>query len=365
MPHSSAWGGGVDATTVGGASQDSGISRLTRFRRQVRAALLASPVRIPVAMLTFALCYGTAGFMVLEGFSFLNALYMTVTTLTTVGFGEIEPLGPGGRVFTMTVIAVGFVSVFTLLAVLTSLVVSGQLGRSLARRGMNQRIEALQDHYIVCAFGRVGRAAVEELTKQGVDVVVVEVDSSLEPDLVESGVPYVLDDPTREEVLERAGISRAKALLCAVDSDAANVYIALLARARNPDIFITARASSPESVDALRRAGTNRVVSPYRLSGARMAGLALRPALLEFVDMVSVAPDLRIEELIIGEQSKMAGKTVREVAGPYEGVMILAVRSPDGQLLVPPRADTDLEAGDLLILLGPVAALTRLAEQAS
>jgi voltage-gated potassium channel len=177
-------------------------------------------------------------------------------------------------------------------------------------------------------------------------------------------VPYILDDPTREEVLEQAGISRARALLCAVDSDATNVYIALLARARNPDLFIIARASSPESVEALQRAGSDRVVSPYRLSGARMASLALRPALLEFVDMVSVDPDLRIEELVVGEDSSIAGRSVREVAGPYQGVMILAVRNPKGELLVPPRAETGLSAGDLLILLGPVEALTRLAEEA-
>jgi voltage-gated potassium channel len=321
-------------------------------------------VRIPVVMLAFALLYGTVGFIVLEGFSLVNAVYMTVTTLTTVGFGEIEPLSPAGRIFTITLIGVGFVAVFSLLAVLTGMLASGELGRSLSRRGMKHRIDVLRDHYIICAYGRVGRAAVEELTSQGADVVVVEIKAELEPELHRSGVPFILDDPSREKVLERAGLSRARALLCAVDSDAANVYITLLARARNPDLFIIARASSPESVEALRRAGVNRVVSPYRLSGARMASLALRPALLEFVDMVSVAPDLRIEELLVGDHSAIAGKTVRDVAAPYPGVMILAVRSPDGELLVPPRAETGLSAGDLLILLGPVDALSRLAEQA-
>jgi voltage-gated potassium channel len=289
---------------------------------------------------------------------------MTVTTLTTVGFGEIQPLDPAGRVFTLSLIAVGFTAAFTLLAVLTSLIVSGQVGRSLTRRGMRQRIDALRDHYVVCAFGRVGQAAVEELMAQGADVVVVEVDPAREPDMVEAGVLHILDDPTREDVLERAGIERAKGLLCAVDSDAANVYITLLARARNPDLFIIGRASSPESVEALQRAGADRVVSPYRLSGTRMAAMAFRPAMLEFVDMVSVAPDLRIEEIVVGERSSMAGTTVRETAGPYDGVMILAVRSPDGSLLVPPRADTTLSAGDLLILVGPMAALGQLAERA-
>jgi voltage-gated potassium channel len=333
-------------------------------RQTVRQYLLGSPVRLPVLLLVFSIVYGTAGYMVIEGFSLLDGVYMTVTTLTTVGFGEIEPLGPGGRLFTLSLVAIGFTAAFTLLAVLTSLVVSGQLGRSLTRRGMRQRIDALRDHYVVCAFGRVGRAAVEELLDEGAEVVVVEVDPAREPDLLEAGVLYILDDPTREDVLEQAGIKRAKGLLCAVDSDASNVYITLLARARNPDLFIIGRASRPESVDALRRAGTDRVVSPYLLSGTRMAALALRPAMLEFVDMVTVAPDLRIEELVVGEHSSLAGATVREAAAGYDGVMILAVRSPDGGLLVPPRADTKLAVGDLLIIVGPMDALGQLAEQA-
>jgi voltage-gated potassium channel len=326
--------------------------------------MLASPTRLPVFALAFSLVYGTVGYVVIEDFGVIDAIYMTVTTLTTVGFWEIHPLDPAGRVFTLSLIVVGFTAAFTLLAVLTSLVVSGQLGRSFTRRTMRQRIEALSDHYIVCAFGRVGQAAVEELVAQGAGVVVVELDPSREPAMEEAGIPYLLDDPQKEDVLEQAGIERARGLLCAVDSDAANVYITLLARARNPDLFIIGRASSPESVEALRRAGSDRVVSPYRLSGTRMAALAFQPAMLEFVDMVSVAPDLRIEELVLGEQSPLAGATVREAASPYDGVMIMAVRSPDGALLVPPRADTVLNPGDLLIVVGPVDALNDLARRA-
>ena len=337
---------------------------MPRSRHTLRNYLLGSPVRLPVMALGFSLVYGTVGYVVIEGFGLVDAVYMTVTTLTTVGFGEIEPLDSAGRLFTLSLIAIGFTAAFTLLAVLTSLVVSGQLGRSLTRRGMRQRIDALRDHYVVCAFGRVGRSAVEELVAQGADVVVVELDPALEPDMIEAGVLYIRDDPTHEDVLEQAGIERARGLLCAVDSDASNVYITLLARARNPDLFIIGRASSPESVEALTRAGANRVVSPYRLSGTRMAALAFRPAMLEFVDMVTVAPDLRIEELVVGERSTLAGATVRETASPYDAVMILAVRSPDGALLVPPRADTELAAGDLLIVVGPMAALGQLAERA-
>lgn len=334
----------------------------TRYARRER--LLASPARLPVVALGFSLVYGTVGYVVIEGFGVLNAVYMTVTTLTTVGFGEIEPLDPAGRVFTLSLIVIGFTAAFTLLAVLTSLVVSGQLGRSLTRRTMRQRIDGLRDHYIVCAFGRVGQAAVEELVAQGAGVVVVESDPAREAAMEEAGVPYLVDDPQKEDVLEQAGIERARGLLCAVDSDAVNVYITLLARARNPDLFIIGRASSPESVEALRRAGSDRVVSPYRLSGTRMAALAFQPAMLEFVDMVSVAPDLRIEELVLGDHSPLAGATVRDAASPYDGVMIMAVRSPDGALLVPPRADTMLEAGDMLIVVGPMDALNDLAGRA-
>ncbi|MGI9023957.1 MAG: potassium channel family protein [Acidimicrobiales bacterium] len=330
----------------------------------MRGRLLASPARLPVALLAFAIVYGTAGYMVLEGYGFVDAVYMTVTVLTTVGFGEIEPLGTAGRLFTVSLIVVGMAAVFTLLAVLTSLVASGQLGRSLTRRTMRRRTDSLRDHYVVCAFGRVGRSAVEDLLAEGAEVVVVEADTSSEPDLIEAGVPYLLEDPTSEDVLQRAGIDRARALVCAVDSDSVNVYITLLARALNPDLFIIGRASSSESVDALRRAGSDRVVSPYRLSGTRMAALALRPAMLEFVDMVSVSPDLRIEELVVGERSPLARATVRDACAPYDGVMILAVRSPDGTLAVPPRADTTLAAGDLLIVVGPLAALGQLAEKA-
>ena len=340
-----------------------GRARQPAWRRRLRS--IVSPVRLPVALLAFALLYGTTGYVVLEGFSLLNAVYMTVTTLTTVGFGEIEPLSRAGRAFTLSLIAIGFVAVFVLVAVLTSMLASGQLGQSLARRGMRRQIDNLRDHFVICAYGRVGRAAADELTEQGADVVVIEIDPAQEPDMLEAGVPYLLDDPADESVLHAAGIRRAKALLCAVDSDEINVYITLTARAMNPDLFIIARAARPESIDILCRAGANRVVSPYTISGSRMAALALRPAVLEFVDMVSVAPDLRIEELVVGDESGLATRSVRDVCAPHDGVMILAVRQPSGETLVPPRADTVLSSGDVLIVVGPVKALGQLAGDAT
>ncbi len=327
-------------------------------------SLLASRLRIPLALLAFATVYGTAGFIVLENFGFLDSLYMTVTTLTTVGFGEIQPLSPAGRAFTISLIIVGVLAVFGLIAEVTSLMAEGQLARFLDRRRMQNRIADLSGHYIICAYGRVGRAAARELADQGEPVVVVEVLADLEAALADSGLPYLIGDFTQESVLIEAGITRAKALLCAVDSDAVNVYITLTGRALNSNLFIISRASSPESVERLKRAGSDRVVSPYTVSGARMAAMALRPAMLEFIDMVSVNNDMRIEELLVGERSAMDGRTVRDICGPYEGVMVLAIRRASGQMVVPPAATTEVGAGDLLIALGSAAPLGRLAKEA-
>jgi voltage-gated potassium channel len=316
-------------------------------------------------LLGVAVVYGTVGYVVIEGFGVLDALYMTVTTLTTVGFGEIEPLSAGGRAFTMSLIAFGFVAVFVLIAMVTARLASGQLGKTLSRRIMRRRIDNLRDHFIVCSYGRVGRASVGELVNQDADVVVIEGDATLEAVLADAQVPYLIDDPANEAVLEQAGVRRARGLLCAVDSDASNVFIALTARSMNPDLFIIARASSPDSVEILRRAGCDRVVSPYIESGVRMAAMSMRPAVLDFVDMVSIDPDLRVEEVVVRSGSRLDSISIREACADRAGVMVLAVRKPDGELVVPPQADTKLAGDDLLILVGPVPELARLAEEAT
>lgn len=327
--------------------------------------LVASRVRLPVVLLGTAIVYGTLGYSLFFDFAFVDAVYMTVTTLTTVGFGEIEPLSTTGRVFTLSLIVFGVVAVFDLLAVFTGLLAGGQFTRFLERRTMQQRIAQLHDHYVICAYGRVGRAAAVELAGQGAPVVVIEAEPELEHLLAEADIPYLVGDPTEEAVLEEAGIHRARGLLCAVDSDAVNVYIVLTARALNPGLFIISRASSPQSVAKLTQAGSDRVVSPYVVSGVRMARMALQPAVVEFVDMVNMSPDLRIEELVVGKASRLAGRTVQAACAPYDGLMVLAVRSAAGELNLPPRADTVLGEADLLIAVGPAGALARLAVEAS
>jgi voltage-gated potassium channel len=287
---------------------------------------------------------GTLGYMVLEGWSFLDALFMTVTTLTTVGFGEVRPLDTSGQVFTMVLVIVGVAIALVGISLMAALIAEGEIGGSTGRKRMERRIEQLRDHIVVCAYGRVGRAAVRELQDAGVPHVVIDPKEELRERLEADGVIYMLDDCTSEAVLRRAGVEHAQALICAVDSDATNVYITLTARALNPDLFIVARSSEPGSAERLERAGANRVVSPYTSSGRHMVRMARDPSLIDVFDEGS-RHRIDIEERAIDEDSPLIGRTV--AALPHT---VLALRRADGQT-VPNPNDLTIGAGDVLLLL--------------
>jgi voltage-gated potassium channel Kch len=199
---------------------------------------------------------------------------MTVITLTTVGYSEVHPLDAAGKLFTISLLALGVVALAAAIGAVTQLVAGGELGSWLRRRRMDTSLDRMSGHFIVCAYGRVGRAAVAQLRADRVPCLVIEPMPELAALLGEHGVPHLAADPAEEAMLRRAGVERAAGLLCAVDSDAVNVYITLTARPMNPKLTIVARASNPESVDKLHRAGADQVVSPYDLSGSRMAVLA-------------------------------------------------------------------------------------------
>jgi voltage-gated potassium channel len=317
-----------------------------------------------VILVTAAVLYGVAGYRIIEHWGLLDSLFMTVITLSTVGYQEVHPLSPAGEIFTITLVLAGIVAFFDLIGAMTALLASGELAaRSRARR-MSRRLDALSNHFIVCAFGRVGKAAVGEMLRRGAPVVAIETRPEAESEFAEAGIPYIIGDPTQEQILLAAGLTRARGLICAVDSDAVNVYITLTARSIKADLFIVARSSSPESRDRLVRAGANRIVSPYAVSGTRMAALALEPAVLDFLDMVSVAPELRIEEISLSPNSALVGVSVKDACADLEKVMVLAVRHNDGNLVVPAGADTRLAAADLIIALGPDPSLRSLAAAA-
>jgi voltage-gated potassium channel len=238
--------------------------------------LIRRMVRIGAAFAAVVI-YGTVGYIVLEGWPFLDALYMTITTMTTVGFREVNELDTGGRLFTLTVVVLGVGTALIGISLLAAAIAEAELGGLTRRRRMAKRIEALREHFIVCAYGRVGRAAVRELQAAGVDFVVIDPKDELQGRMERDGVPFMMDDPSLEPVLRRARVEAARGLICAVDSDATNVFITLAARSLNPDLFIVARASEPDSYDRLERAGADRVVSPYVSSGRHMVRMAWIP----------------------------------------------------------------------------------------
>lgn len=286
---------------------------------------------------------------------------MTVITLSTVGYLLVEPLGPGGEAFTMIVLFVGLGAVFVVLGTLTEIVVSGDLADYSRGVRVNRKIDRLNDHHVVCAYGRVGRAAVRQFREAGEDVVVLDTDERLRPLMERDGLIHLLADPSEEDVLRRAGIDRAKGLVCAVDSDATNVFIVLTARALQPDLHIVARASRTESVERLFRAGADRVVQPYELSGEHMASLAMHPSVVDFFDLSRIGPGLRVEEIEVTDRSRLIGERVGEATSFSDGALTtLALRRANGSVISLPSAELTLGVGDILVVYGRIEALERL-----
>lgn len=299
-------------------------------------------------MLVVALGYGVAGYMILEGWSLPDALYMTVITLASVGYGEVRPLDASGRAFTVSLILFGVGIVVVALSMVAQAIAEGQLGERARRRRMQRDIDHLVDHFIICAYGRVGRTVARELDKEDASFVVVDKLEELEDDMTDDGVLHIIDDPTEEEVLRAAGIERARGLICAMDSDAANVYVTLTARSLKPDLFVVARASEEAAVERLYRAGADRVISPYVSSGRVMALQALRPRVLDFLE-VGRNLGLRLEELHVDESSPLVG---RRLADSFGSATCVALRHPDGRVVANPDGGEVLRAGDLVVLLG-------------
>jgi len=215
---------------------------------------------------------------------------------------------------------------------------------------MQTTIDRLNDHFIICAFGRVGRAVARRFLDEGVPFVVVDPDESLETRMSDMNVPHLIGDPSNEDVLRQGGVDRARGLVCAVDSDATNVFITLTARALKPDLFIVARAASSESIPRLEKAGADRVVSPYVTSGEAMALMSLRQDVVGMLDVADLEDrEVRVEELVVGAGSHLDGRSVGDIAGE---AVALVVRHRDGSVTVGPPSDRRLETGDRLLLMG-------------
>jgi voltage-gated potassium channel len=314
-------------------------------------------LRWPAVLLFAVTAYGVAGFTLIEHWSVLDAVYMTVTTLTTVGFREVHPLDSGGQVFAISLIVFGVGLVLITISIVAGWIAEGRGADRARRTRMQRQIDRMSDHAIVCAYGRVGRAIARTYQEEGVAFVVIEAKEEYAEQLERDGATYVIGEAADEAVLRSAGVERARLLACAVDSDATNVYIALIARSINPRLFIIARASEPDSPDRLLRAGADRVVSPFVSSGRHMAMLSLRPKVVDYLEVEREgAHPLRLEEVAVAADSAMVGQSIIDAVGDAS---VLAVRHADGEVQPNPPPEQLLHPGDLLLLLGEHETLRR------
>jgi voltage-gated potassium channel len=289
------------------------------------------------------------------GFELLDAAYMSTLALTTVGFTSDVELTSGARLFTMSIAVLGVILTLALVAVVTSTITEGRIGHTSRRKRMDNRIAQLRDHFIVAAYGRVGRAVTREFEAEGAPFVVIDRDEELSDQLLRDGVQYLIGDPTSEDVLRSAGVERARGLISAVDSDADNVFITLTARSINPELFIIARASEPQTAERLYKAGANRVVSPYVSSGQQMALLGLRPRVVDYLEIFGRGDSrVRLDEIIVEEGSPLVGRSLKEACG--EAIPVLLRRSV-GDILPNPDNAERLREGDLIILVGEPGSL--------
>ncbi len=297
---------------------------------------------------------GTLGYMLLEGWSELDAFYMTTISLTTVGFGEVQPLSREGRLFTIVLILLG-VGVLTYgISSLVEYILSARVGMQVRKRRMLKTIEKYKNHVIVCGYGRVGQSAIASLKDQGHDIVIIEKDPIKTKRLMDAGFSVVEGDATLDDILLQSGIKKAWGLLVATEDDSVNLFVVLSSRALNADLFIVTR-SNEKNEQKMMRAGANRTVSPFHIGGRHMANIITRPQVTDFFDVVTLAGgmELWIEEIGIGVDSILAGQTVGEAdIRRQTGVTLVALirRNEDKTLM--PDADTMLQHGDELIVLG-------------
>jgi voltage-gated potassium channel len=304
-----------------------------------------------IGMVLAVFIVGTIGYL-LFGLSFTDSVYQTVTTVTTVGFRELEEFTVLEQWFTIALIIVGVSTVLYTFTLAVQVVVDGQLRNFVGRRLMDREISKLSGHTIVCGWGRVGRAVADDLAGNGESIVIVDIDGERV-----QNVPYptVVGDATLDTTLREAGLDRAKALIAALEGDAENLFVTLSARAIKPDLFIVARARQDESVPKLANAGADRVVNPQELGAARMASFIARPNVAEFVDVVMHERSLEFQmrEFAVGQGSGLAGRTLRDAnIRERSGALILALRDPDGSFTTNPTGDTVIDPGHVIIAVG-------------
>ncbi|MFH1117606.1 MAG: potassium channel protein [Pseudomonadota bacterium] len=305
--------------------------------------------------LAFVVIGGTLGYGTLEGWSWFDALYMTIITITSIGFGEVHELSQAGRAFTILVIIVGFGVVAYSAVTVSRLLIEGEVEKILSRRQSMKQIEKIRNHYIVCGFGRMGSFVCRELHARGIPFVVIDREPEMQERIMQAGYFLSPGDATEEDVLIAANIATARGLVSVLDSDAANVYTVLSARELKPGLDIVARAGEESAKKKLLRAGANRVISPYQFGGFRIVMGILKPTVMSFLEVAMDHKELNIdlEEVLLSESSDYCGKTLVESGIRKDfNVVIVAVKKGDGRMEFNPGPETVMHGNDTLILMG-------------
>jgi len=308
--------------------------------------------------LLFLFTFGTAGYMTIEHWNFFDSFYMTVITIATVGFGEVHPLSSAGRIFTVILILFGVGTAFYILTSIVQATLEMEFG-SFRRSRMEARIRKLENHFVLCGYGRVGEAIADTLKQQKADFVVIDHSLNSYNRAIQDGCLCIMDDATKHDVLKRAGVEKAKGLITAFGDDAYNTYAVLTAREINPRLSIIGRANNNDAVRRLKQAGATHIILPEVIGGQQMARLALRPATVQFIETVlaSKGGEYLVEEVYINENSTLIGKSIKEIEEKFSGVRILAIREKDGDIIINPVLDKGVEAGGSLTAFGTMEQL--------
>lgn len=306
-------------------------------------------------MALFIVIFGTAGYIVIEGWGFFDALYMTIITISTVGYSEVHHVSKAGRLFTILLVFFGVGFTLYIAAAVVQFMVEGRIRIILGRRRLEKKINRMKNHYIVCGYGRIGRVLCRNLKRKPLDLVVVEKNPELISVMDADGVLYISGDASNEENLLKAGIKQAKGLIAALASDADNVFLVLTARQLDPDLIIIARASQEESKSKLRAAGANTVESPYDMGAASMAHRIIRPTVTSFLDLAFAykRKDIQMEEIPVSASSDLVNVMLKDTGIRQKyNLIIIAIKKPDGNMLFNPSFEAMIEVGDTVIAVG-------------
>ena len=319
-------------------------------------------LRIALLLSFLIMMFGTAGYMILMGWNFIDSLYMTIITVATVGFSEVHPLNTFGKIYTIVLILMGFGIFVYVAGTVVQFMIEGQIRTILGRKRLDRKINRLKNHYIICGYGRIGRVLCKRIRSK-LDVVVIENDVSLMPVIEKDQMLYVQGDAGQEAVLLKAGIRRAVGLVAVLATDTDNVFLVLTARQLNSQLNIIARTSTREASKKLLAAGANSVESPYEMGAASMAHRILRPTVTSFLDLALAYrhKQIQMEEVLVSASSELVNVMLKDsgIRQNYN-LIIIAIKKPDGSMLFNPSFETTIDAGDTVIAVGDEENLQKL-----